>query len=276
MRAKKDIEIKDKTQPSETFKISPFKKEIRKTTPHKHNNYFEIIYLSAGSGFHFIDSRKFEVTPPVIFFVRQEQTHHFDLAGEPEGFVAIIKKKFVQQSLDNELKLLLAKLSSQSCLQVNDNQTIDLVFQLLVKEYTVNSDQSFHIIEGLLKALLAKVVEIAKPVIRIDEHRSDLYQSFLEILQDGTVVKNSVQFYAEQLNTTPQNLNAACRKAVDRASAEILAEFITSEAKRLLLYTNNTVSQIAGTLDFIDASHFIKYFKRITGQTPQSFRLAGN
>ncbi|SEO54184.1 Helix-turn-helix domain-containing protein [Niastella yeongjuensis] len=83
-----------------------------------------------------------------------------------------------------------------------------------------------------------------------------------------------MQFYAGQLNTTPQNLNAACRKAVDQASAEVLAEFITSEAKRLLLYTNNTVSQIAGTLDFIDASHFIKYFKRITGQTPQSFRLA--
>jgi AraC family transcriptional regulator, transcriptional activator of pobA len=275
MRAKNNIEIKDKTQPAETLKISPFKKEIRKTTPHKHNNYFEIIYLSAGSGFHFIDSRKFEVTPPVIFFVRQEQTHHFDLTGEPEGFVAIIKKPFVTKSLDNELKLLLTKLSSQSCLHVNDNQTIDLLFRLLVKEYAVNSDQSFHIIEGLLKALLAKVIEIAKPVIRIAGHTSDLYQSFLEILQDGAVVKNSVQFYAEQLNTTPQNLNAACRKAVDQASAEVLAEFITSEAKRLLLYTNNTVSQISGTLDFADTSHFIKYFKRITGQTPQSFRLSG-
>jgi AraC family transcriptional regulator, transcriptional activator of pobA len=270
-----NIKIKDKTQPAETFKIAPFKKEIRKTTPHKHNNYFEIIYLSGGSGSHFIDSRKFEVTPPVIFFVRQEQTHHFDLTGEPEGFVAIIKKPFVQKSLDNELKLLLAKLSSQSCLHVNNNQTIDLLFQLLAKEYTVNSQQSFHIIEGLLKALLAKVVEIAKPVIRIGDLRSDLYQSFLEILQDGTVVKNSVQFYAEQLNTTPQNLNAACRKAVDQPSAKVLAEFITSEAKRLLLYTNNTVSQIAGTLDFVDASHFIKYFKRITGQTPQSFRSSG-
>jgi AraC-like DNA-binding protein len=62
---------------------------------------------------------------------------------------------------------------------------------------------------------------------------------------------------------------------MDQSSTEVLAGFITSEAKRLLLYTNNTVSQIAGTLDFLDASHFIKYFKRITGQTPQSFRLSG-
>jgi AraC-like DNA-binding protein len=269
------IDIKDKTQPAELFKISPFRKEVRKTTPHKHNNYFEIIYLSGGSGFHFIDSRKFEVTTPVIFFVRQEQTHHFDLAGEPDGFVAIIKKGFTQNSLDNELKLLLTKLSTQHCLSIGDNQTIDLLFQLLTKEYAVNSEHSFHIIEGLLKALLAKILAIAKPIIRSSELRSDLYQSFLELLQAGAVVKNSVQFYAGQLNTTPQNLNAACRKAVDQASAEVLAGFITSEAKRLLLYTNNTVSQIADALDFIDASHFIKYFKRITGQTPQAFRLSG-
>ena len=269
-----NIDIKDKTQPKEDFKISPFRKEVRKTTPHKHNNYFEIIYLSGGSGFHTIDSRKFEVIPPVIFFIRKEQAHHFDLEGEPEGFVAIIKKSFVQKSLDMELKLLLAKFSNQHCLGISENETIDQLFQLLEKEYKVNSEQSFHIIEGLLKALLAKILDIAKPVIRSSEHRSDLYQSFLELLQAGTVVKNSVQLYAEQLNTSPQNLNAACRKAVDQSSAEVLAEFITSEAKRLLLYTNNTVSQIALSLDFIDASHFIKYFKRITGTTPQSFRLS--
>lgn len=269
-----NIDIKDKTQPTEDLKISPFRKEVRKTSPHKHNNYFEIIYLSGGSGSHSIDSRKFEVTPPVVFFVRKEQTHHFDLEGEPEGFVAIIKKSFVQRSLDNELKLLLTKLSSQHCLGISENETIDQLFQLLAKEYKVNSEQNFHIVEGLLKALLAKILDIAKPVIRSSEHRSDLYQSFLELLQAGTVVKNSVQFYAEQLNTSPQNLNAACRRAIDQSSAEVLAEFITGEAKRLLLYTNNTVTQIALTLDFIDASHFIKYFKRITGKTPQSFRLS--
>jgi AraC-like DNA-binding protein len=200
--------------------------------------------------------------------------HHFDLDSEPEGFVAILKKTFIQKSLDNELKLLLAKFSRQHCLSVNDNQTIEQLFQLMAKEYMVNSEQSFHIIEGLLKALLAKILEISKPVIRSSERRSDLYQSFLELLQSGAVVKNSVQFYAEQLNTSPQNLNAACRKAIDQSATEVLGEFITGEAKRLLVYTNNTVSQIATTLDFIDASHFVKYFKRITGTTPQSFRLS--
>jgi AraC-like DNA-binding protein len=52
----------------------------------------------------------------------------------------------------------------------------------------------------------------------------------------------------------------------------VLAESVTSEAKRLLHYTNSTVSEIAFTLDFTDVSHFVKYFKRVTGQTPQAYR----
>jgi AraC family transcriptional regulator, transcriptional activator of pobA len=268
------IDIKDKTQPKEDIKISPFRKEIRKTNPHKHNSYFEIIYLSTGSGFHTIDSRKFPVTPPVVYFVRKEQTHHFDLEKAPDGFVAIIKKTFIDKSLDNELKILLTKLSSQNCLFIKNNSTINHIFELLVQEYAVNSEYSFHIIEGLLKALLAKILEMADPTMYATGFKADLYQSFLELLHADTVVRNSVQYYAEQLNTSPQNLNAACRKSADQSAAEVLAEFIISEAKRLLLYTNNTVSQIAFSLGFIDAYHFVKYFKRITSQTPQSFRLS--
>ncbi len=34
------------------------------------------------------------------------------------------------------------------------------------------------------------------------------------------------------------------------------------EAKRLLLYTNNTVSEIAFAIEFTDPSHFVKYLKK--------------
>ncbi|MFK5121455.1 helix-turn-helix domain-containing protein [Klebsiella pneumoniae] len=45
-----------------------------------------------------------------------------------------------------------------------------------------------------------------------------------------------------------------------------------SEAKRQLIYTNNTVAEISFLLSFNDSSHFVKYFKRYTGFTPQAFR----
>ena len=267
------LEVKDKIETDKSIKIAPFKREIRKTTPHKHNNYFEIIYLSEGSGYHFIDSRRFEVKPPLMYFVRKEQVHYWELDREPEGFVVIVKKPFIAKSLDNELKSLFAKISSQSSLFVKDNHTIHTLFEILVKENKEDDQNSFHIVEGLLKALLAKVIEVAKPVINNKETKSDLYQSFVQLLNAAKAVKHSVQHYAEKLNTSPQNLNASCRKAVNQSATEVLAGFIVSEAKRLLLYTNNTISEIAFNLEFIDASHFVKYFKRATGQTPQSFRI---
>ncbi|HTF27402.1 MAG TPA: helix-turn-helix transcriptional regulator [Flavitalea sp.] len=268
------LQVKNKIESDKSIKVAPFKKDIRKTTPHKHNNYFEIIYLSEGSGYHFIDSRKYEVKPPIMYFIRKEQMHCWELDSEPEGFVVIIKKSFIEKSLDNELKSLFTKISSQISLSVKDNATIDTLLSILTEEYKADGENTFHIIEGLLKALLAKVLEVAKPVINKAEIKSDLYQSLLALLNSGEVIKNSVQFYAEKLNTSPQNLNAACRKAVNQAAAEVLAECIISEAKRLLHYTNNTVSETAFALNFIDASHFVKYFKRQTGQTPQAFRLA--
>lgn len=146
----------------------------------------------------------------------------------------------------------------------------------MTRENKIGNGNAFHVIEGLLKALLAKVLEVSKPYKNNPEIRSDLYQSFLEQLNTGQVVKNSVHYYAEQLNTSPQNLNAVCRKAINHSAAEVLAESIISEAKRLLHYTNNTVSEIAFSLDFTDASHFVKYFKRITGQTPQTYRQTSN
>ncbi|MEP6950574.1 MAG: helix-turn-helix transcriptional regulator [Ginsengibacter sp.] len=268
--------IKDKIGTEKVIKVAPFKKEIRMTIPHKHNNYFEIIYLSKGNGYHYIDLGKYAVSPPVMYFIRQEQVHFWELETEPEGFVVIIKKAFIDKSLDNELKSLLAKISNQCCLQLTDNETIEKLLQLLAEENKTDDEGAFHITEGLLKSLLAKVLQVSKPIINKAEVKSDLYHSFTELLSETNGIKYKVRFYAKKLNTSPQNLNAACRKAINQPAANVLSGFVLSEAKRLLLYTDNTISEIAFALKFTDPSHFVKYFKKFLASTPQAFRSAND
>jgi AraC family transcriptional activator of pobA len=270
---KDTVQVKNKIELDRNIKAAPFKKDIRKTTPHKHDNYFEILYLSKGSGFHFIDNFQHKVNPPVLFFVRKEQVHHWELTKEPNGYVVIIKKSFIEKTLDNELKLLFSKVSKLSCINVKDNETIERLFELLAEENKILTESTFTITEGLLKALLSKILEIARPTLKTPSTKSDLYNSFIEILSSGETLKNKVAHYAEMLNTSPQNLNAICRKVVNQSAAEVLGEFILSEAKRLLIYTTKTISEISYELDFSDASHFVKYFKKATRQTPQQFRV---
>jgi AraC family transcriptional regulator, transcriptional activator of pobA len=266
------LQIKDKSETGKLIKVAPFRKDIRKTEPHKHNNYFEIIYLSKGKGIHSIDYKKYTVQPPVIFFVRREQVHHWNLLTVPKGYVLILKKGFIDKSLDSELRVLLTGVSSLSSLQVQDTDTINQLFQLLSKENEVANENSFALMEGLLKALLAKILEVAKPRMSKVKLTADLFHSFRGLLSESAEIKNNVAYYAGRLNTTPQNLNTACRKAVNQSAAEVLAEHIINEAKRLLIYTDNTVSEISFNLDFNDPSHFVKYFKRHTMQTPKGFR----
>jgi len=266
------LEIKDKIH-QKSIKIAPFKKDIRKTTPHKHNSYFEIIYLSKGSGFHAIDSIKYPLTAPIVYTVRKEQVHHWELESEPEGYVLILKKEFVDNSLDKQLKDLLATISAFPSIHLSEPNSIGQLFQMLTDEYEPEQNNNTPVMEGLLKVLLAKILQTAKPLSSAKGKKDNLFQEFQQLLTQDKLLKNSVAFYASHLNTSPQNLNAVCRKSSGQSAAEVLAEFIVNEAKRLLLYTDMTVSEIASLLDFKDDSHFIKYFKRHSGQTPNGFRL---
>lgn len=269
------MDTKSKIEQNKTIKVSPFRKEIRNTTPHRHNSYFEIIYLSRGKGFHTIDSNRFSVCPPVVYLVRKEQVHHWELSDEPDGYVLILKKDFLERSLDNGLKDLIEKLSRYSSLQLTDNVVVEKLFALLTEEATHESNCSFQVLEGLLKSLTAKILQESKPQEYQKEVQPDLYRAFIGLLQTSVLVKNSVDFYAEQLHTTPQNLNAVCRKTGNHSASELLSNYIIDEARRLLTYTRKTVSEISFTLGFNDSSHFIKYFKRHTGNTPKTYRENG-
>lgn len=267
-----ELEIKDKTQPLDHIKIAPFRKNIRQTKPHKHNKYFEIIYLKAGRGQHTIDSRTFDIQSPTIFLIRKEQLHFWNIETEPSGFVLILKKAFVDACMDAQIKLLLNEISSEVCLQPKDNSMIEQLFELLHTTYELHQPGDSIIIEGLLKALLAKLLHAEKNRSIPQAHKNSIFQQYLAVLAEGKNLVNNVAYYAKLLHTTPQNLNAICRRERQQSAAKILAEYIISEAKRLLLYSDFSIKEVAFALEFKDNSYFTKYFKRHTGITPNVFR----
>lgn len=262
------LPIKDKSEGRAPVRIAPFKSAIRHTEPHRHNGYFELIYLTAGNGVHVIDGRRYTVKPPVLFVIRRDQVHCWELSDPGEGYVLIIRREFVDALTDGRLRSLFASISGYNCLPLETSATVDRLWAVLLEELEATPEVG----ESVLKALLGKMMDLSRPAVKPGRESGGLYERFLHLLDDGKTVKRTVQHYAGLLHTTPQNLNNACRKSVDRPATEVLGDFLMSEAKRLLLYTNGSVTEISFALDFKDPSHFVKYFKRVTGQTPQAFR----
>ena len=249
------------------IKIEPFDVTKRYTKPHKHNKYLEIIYFVKGSGFHHLDMKSHVIKPPLLFLVKKDEVHHWEITTKPQGYVIIIKESFLEKTLDKYINTQLVKLGNCQKIRVNDDDSsLGCLFEALcweMKQVQLNQET----VEGGVKAILSKMVHYASAQ---GSENSDKTAQFVNLLSEN--LKNNVSFYAETLHPTSQNLNAICHKVFSKTASDVIAEHIIREVKRQLIYTNKSISDIAYDLDFKDTSHFTKYFKRYTEQTPLQYK----
>ncbi len=268
----KDLKVTDKIGPTKHYKVEAFRKHIRTTAPHRHKQYFEIIYLSKGTGTHWIDGIAYTITPPVVFFLNRDQMHHWNIDSEPEGYVVIFKNSFLEASKDDLLRQLLQRVWFSDCLYFKSADQFESLFQLLLVNANRENPYQRYLIDGLLKALIASILGEANELVIKKEIHLQLYSRYLDLLLTQPTIERRVQVFAKQLNTTPQNLNAACRKATGFSASQILNAHVLNEAKRLILYTDNQIAEIAYKLSFNDPSYFVKFFKKQAFKTPEQFR----
>jgi AraC family transcriptional regulator, transcriptional activator of pobA len=267
------IDVKNKLESQQLFKISPFKEVIKRTKPHKHDAYFEIIYLSQGAGFHWIDTQKFQINPPVVYFL-SGQLHYWEMTAIPNGFVLLFKEDFFSFFKQGDLLNLIRSLEGTTEINLPDTSNLDFIFSEMVKEYKEPSANSTEIIMGYLQVVLAKLLRNKEHIeSRVLPGQDSVYRKFKQLIQNTHPISNlKVNEVASALNVSPQNLNTILKKVGGKSASELIAEQVLLESKRYLIHTDKTVSEIAFALSFTDPSHFVKHFKKSTGETPQAFR----
>ncbi|GGW35807.1 helix-turn-helix domain-containing protein [Arenibacter certesii] len=264
----KSISTYSKIPTSSNIKIEPFDVGKRYTKPHRHNKYLELVYFSKGSGYHYIDQTQYVIEPPIIFVVGKEEVHHWELDTVPEGFVIILKERFLDATLDKHINLQLQRLVDHQMIKLDSDPVIDGLFRIASEEIKKGPQESSIVIEGVLKALLSKILSFV--YTKGKPSASQIATRFNELLERQ--LRNDVSYYANRLHCTPQNLNVICKREYSKTASEYLADHIIKEAKRLLYYTDLTVTQISQVFNFSDVSHFVKYFKRYEAKTPLQFR----
>ncbi|WP_010134668.1 AraC family transcriptional regulator [Ochrovirga pacifica] len=254
----------------ENIKIEPFDKSKRYTKPHRHSKYLELVYFTQGTGFHHMDLNSYKIAPPVVFLIKKEEVHHWEITSEPEGYVMIIKEDFLAHTLDKHINTQLLRLSENQKIEIHEEDAVICSLFDMLSQENKNPKSSVELIEGMLKALLSKILSYTQDITTVD--KKDKMTQFVNLLND--CLKNNVAFYADQLHISAQNLNQICKRKLGKTASQIIADHMVQEIKRLLVYTNKSVGEIAFDLNFKDVSHFVKYFKRHTGLTPVQFKNA--
>jgi AraC-like DNA-binding protein len=149
---------------------------------------------------------------------------------------------------------------------------METVFKSIVKESEADSKYRNAILRSYLDVLLFKFADIIKPAT-LEKTKTVSIVPELELLIDTNFKDHQpISFYYEKLNCTTQQLNSITKNYLNKTVSDLIQERMMAEAKRLLVYSSLTVSEIAYTLNFNDHSYFNRFFKKAENITPEQFR----
>ncbi|MCC8425480.1 AraC family transcriptional regulator [Mucilaginibacter sp. UR6-11] len=261
----KAIPVKSKIDALQLLKISPFKEVIKPTVPHKHADYFELIFLSQGAGSHVIDDRIYDVLPPAVYFLKPGQTHCWDFSCIPRGFVIL----FREELLNRESLEIVYRLPAHS--RVGDSETLLELISRFHRDYLAKS--SAALLRSYLQLILLKVSEEQyRHNLQPEQPFNQVYYRFKGLLNERYQNVRKIKDYAAILGIPAGRLNDICKKASGKTPSTILNERLLLEAKTLLSHTALTIKEVAAELDFADTSHFVKFFKLKTNLTPGQYK----
>ena len=266
-----DIRIEDKLGNAPFF-IAKCYEEIKKTSPHKHEDYYELVYLMEGEGFHWIETEQYVISPPEFYFLKPVQFHHWQFTSVPKGFVILFKRSYFDDLYDRDIINLILKLTDIYRTGLPPGYYPQPILENILEEYSSNREFSSKIIKGYLMALLAKILQITNANDDQKQVPGSLHKRYHELVIKECPRLNKVKDFAKLLNTTPQNLNAACRRQIGTSAKELILNQLILESKRHLLHTENTLTEISYRLQFNDPSYFVKFFKKKVGLSPLQFR----
>lgn len=244
---------------------------------HKHS-FYEILWTEKGKSKQIIDYNEYEVKPNSLFFISPNQVHHFEEWKPLTGGTILFTEDFFLLNRTNKDTLFelsfLDNLYSNPCIEFSKKEfaeVLKIIHQ--IEEEQQRKDKNPTIIQAYLHILLAQVQRhIDQSTTANSKKYLVLFKRFKQVLEKHFAENKTAGFYAAKLNITQHHLNLICKEITNSTTTEIIRARSVLEAKRLLTFTDKTISDIAFELNFTDSSYFAKTFKAFTQQTPQDFK----
>ena len=268
---------------SQQFQVEVFdaKRHFSVKYPHRHD-FFEVLFLLKGSGFHVIDSNKYEINPPCVFFMSPGQAHKIEFSSDIEGYIFIFTADFYLANRSNQNSLIEfpffynLQRENPPLLLKNEKDTrfLEQLFLRSISELETNTTNLTDTLRSLLDLILTSCASRYQSAETIESKGKAhlLVKRFYHLVEENNHRNFSLKEYAALLAVTPSHLTQAVKKFTGKTSSEIIKAKQVLEIKRLLVHTHLSVAEIAHQLNFEDQSNFTKFFKREAGLSPLQYR----
>ncbi len=249
--------------------------------PHRHD-FYEVLYISKGSGFHVIDGNKYKIQPPSVFFMSPGQAHKLEFSNDIEGYIYIFTSGFYLINQNNQNRLIefpfFFTIKQDNPPLILDKEQDILFLESLFQKGIAEIKNRDNFSVELLRSILDLILTFCSTIYKTDEFQlvkgkgHIVVKKFYQLVEENYHQNLAVAEYADKLAITANHLTQTVVQLTGKTSSQIIKAKQILEIKRLLAHTNLGVTEIALRLNFPDQSYFSKFFKRETGFSPLQYR----
>lgn len=247
---------------------------------HRHDQFFQLHVLDTGQIELQLDDQRYSVQAPLFVLTPPGVPHAFFTGQDSEGHVLTVNQHLIWPVLE---KLYPGSREACEipavCLSLADKPEELAALAHYWQLISAESGARFSGREHLLLLLVQAVFTVLLRNVQLNDHTCSGVRGELKLFQRFNLSIDkyfnhhwSVPEYARELKMTESRLTDICRRFANRSPKRLIFDRLLREAKRLLLFSDFPVNNIAWQLGFKDPAYFSRFFHRIEGCPPGTFR----
>ncbi|WP_240840434.1 AraC family transcriptional regulator [Acidaminobacter sp. JC074] len=242
-------------------------------------NFWAILYIAEGSGYHHVDFNSYAYKKGDLIFVQKNQVHRFQVNKDVKGYILHINEPFFYKveglSEDLFLEFVDSALGSPViCLETSSSQTHRILLDLLYKEYSKRIERmNVELIASLFQSFIVSIkgdIQVKEKVYSSKEYEH--FKVFRDFVEKHYFETRNVEDYAHMMHLSKKNINQVTRKVVGMSAKEFIIKRVILEIKRYLSQGDLMNYEISEILGFYEAANMTKFFKHYEGMSPKAFK----
>lgn len=254
-----------------------------KIKPHIHRDMFQIMIAVDGDCLATVEGQSERLAGCSALYIPSGTVHGLELGSIKYGWtVTASEQLFSRHSGDNLINILDPLMSTTHVIRFDENSenfsNICWLLNRMLEEYNCSSygrDVSIVSLLDLLMLSLAREVTGGNDEFIAESAEQKIFSRFKKQIESDYTCHYKVKYYSDRLGLTEPRLNRICQRYADKTAHEMLQARLLLEAKRLLIYSSSSATEIAFKLGFRDPAYFNRFFKRNLGISPIKFRTEG-
>lgn len=153
------------------------------------------------------------------------------------------------------------------------NELLTLIQNFYNKKTSHNKVEMLRHLVMVLISMISEVYSSLPSNKSLVKNRThEIIDDFYLLISKHANQQRSVAFYAKKLHLTPQYLSTFLKQRTGKSVLQWIDHITILHAKTLLKTSNLSIKEISSELHFEETSVFCRYFKRIVGMSPKTYR----